>query len=333
MGLFLFREPLDLLIVGAGPAGIALGAEAVRSGADPARILVVEKGEPHTFSIRKYYPDGALPGRTDRNDSPAVCTGVPAALDPATGEVLSHLDRAIRDHQLVVRYRETVLGIRRGQDLFLVETDAGSYPARLCSIAIGAVGKPDRPTWPVPPAFHERVCHDVSFETQGREDILVVGGGDSAAEFAQYLVQQGHRVVLSYRGIAFRRMNDINRASTEAMERSGRLCILRGSNVSAVEAEGKKAWVLFSDQSAPPLLLDRIVLALGGRPPEGFLHRIGIDFDGRPAPREGYGTSVPGLFFVGDLTGQGDGPSHSTVSDAMRAVLNQAAPRARLKAS
>jgi thioredoxin reductase (NADPH) len=330
MSLFLFREPLDLLIVGAGPAGIALGAEAVRSGADPSRILVVEKGEPHTFSIRKHYPDDDAPARPGCT---AVCTGVPAALDPMTGEVLSYLDRAIRDHQLVVRYREAVLGVRRGQDLFLVETDAGSYPARLCSIAIGAVGKPERLAWPVPPAFRERVCHDVSFEAAGPEDVLVVGGGDSAAEFAQYLVQQGHRVVLSYRGIAFRRMNDINRVSTEALERSGRLCILRGSNVAAVEAEGERAWAFFSDQSAPPLLLDRIVLALGGAPPEGFLRRIGIDFDGRPAPRDGYGTSVPGLFFVGDLAGQRDGSSHGSVSEAMRAILNQAAPRVRLKAS
>ena len=330
MSLFLFREPLDLLIVGAGPAGIALGAEAVRSGADPARILVIEKGEPHTFSIRKHYPDGAAPARAVRT---AVCTGVPAALDPVTGEVLSHLDRAIRDHQLVVRYRETVLGIRRGQDLFLVETDAGSYPARLCSIAIGAVGKPERPAWTVPPAFQDRVCHDVAFEAAGLEDILVVGGGDSAAEFAQYLVQQGHRVVLSYRGIAFRRMNEINRVSTEALERSGRLCILRGSNVSAVEVEGDRAWALFSDHSAPPLLVDRVVLALGGAPPEGFLRRIGIDFDGRPAPREGYATSVPGLYFVGDLAGQRDGSTRGSVSDAMRAILNRAAPRARLKAS
>jgi thioredoxin reductase (NADPH) len=314
----LSRELLDLVIVGAGPAGIALGAETVTSGIDPSRVLVLEKGEAHSFSIRTLDPNGAP---TDGHP----CTAV------------SYLDRAIRNHRLTVHYRETVQAVRPSDGHFLVQTDAASYWTRQCAIAVGAVGKPQRPEWPIPAALKERVAYDVAFQVSGREDVLVVGGGDLAAEFAQYLAQEGHRVVLSYHGIAFRRMNEINRASIEELERNGRLCILRGSNVSAIEAEAGKAWVLFSDQSAPPLLVDRIVLALGGAPPENTLRTLGIDFDGQPAARDGSGISVPGFFLVGDLaTGRaGASPvaAFRSATEAMRAILGQVAPRVRLAAS
>jgi thioredoxin reductase (NADPH) len=330
----LSRELLDLVIVGAGPAGIALGAETVTSGIDPSRVLVLEKGEAHSFSIRTLDSNRAP---TDGHPCTAVCAGVLSGPDPASGEEVSYLDRAIRNHRLTVHYRETVQAVRPSDGHFLVQTDAASYWTRQCAIAVGAVGKPQRPEWPIPAALKERVTYDVAFQVSGREDVLVVGGGDLAAEFAHYLAQEGDRVVLSYRGIAFRRMNEINRASIEELERNGRLCILRGSNVSAVEAEAGKAWVLFSDQSAPPLLVDRIVLALGVAPPENTLRTLGIDFDGQPAARDGSGISVPGFFLVGDLaTGRaGASPvaAFRSATEAMRAILGQVAPRVRLAAS
>lgn len=338
MGLSLSCNYLDLLIVGAGPAGIALGAEAVTSGIDPSGILVLEKGDEHSFSIRKFYPEGKTVTANYKGHA-AVCTGVLCIPDLSKGETLSYLDRAIRDHRLTVRYREAVGAIRPRDDFFVVETPMGTYRTRTCAIAIGILGRPQKPDWPIPPALRDRITYDVSFETAGEtagaEDVLVVGGGDSASEYAQYLVQEGHRVVLSYRGMAFRRMNDINRASLDELERSGRAKLLRASNVERVEPDKGRIRVGFTDDGAPPATFDRIVLALGGTTPDNFLRAVGIDFDGaRPVLREGYETSIPGLYLVGDLTAGKSGGSiiaaFNSAGDAMRALLGRHAERIRL---
>ncbi len=333
----LSRDLLDLVIVGAGPAGIAFGAEAVTSGVDPSGILVLEKGREHSFSVRKFYPDGKRVTANHKGHT-AVCTGVLRVPDLSKGETLSYLDQAIRDYRLTVRYREAVRAIRPRDGFFVVETPMGAYHTRTCAIAIGILGRPQKPDWPIPFALRDRITFDASFEPVGAEDVLVVGGGDSASEYAQYFAQEGHRVVLSYRGVAFRRMNDINRASLDELERSGRAKVLRVSNVERVEPDGSRIRVEFADQGAPPMTVDRIVLAVGGTTSGDFLRAVGIDFDGaRPVLREGHETSISGLYLVGDLTAGKSGGSiitaFNSAGDAMRALLGRYAERIRLKAS
>jgi len=155
-----------------------------------------------------------------------------------------------------------------------------------------------------------------------------VGGGDSASEYVQYVVQEGCRVVLSTRGLSFPRMNDINRASLEALEEQGRVLVLRGTNVVRVESDQGRPRVHFAedgDGKPEPESFDHVVLALGGTTPENFLKTIGIDFDGQtPVLREGYETSIPGLFLVGDLTAGKSGGSiisaFNSANEAMRAL-------------
>jgi len=50
----------DLIIIGAGPGGIALAAEAFASGIDPSQILILEKGPTHNSAIRQLYPEKKL---------------------------------------------------------------------------------------------------------------------------------------------------------------------------------------------------------------------------------------------------------------------------------
>ena len=328
---------LDLVIVGAGPAGIALGGEAVASGIDPTRVLVLEKGDEHTFSIRKLEGHGRLWTEREQEAS-AVCRGVLCAPGLLHGEAASYLDRAIRDHRLTVRYREVVTAIRPREGHFLVSTSAATYRTRTCAVAIGTIGRPRKPHWPIPVALEGRIGFGIPFDARPDEEILVVGGGDSASELAQFLAQERNAVVLSYRGVVFRRMNEINRASLEELERTGHVMVLRGSDVEAVAPESGRIRVLFSRETAPPILVDRIVVANGGVAPDNFLRAAGIDFDGvRPLVRDGYETTVPGLFLVGDLSaGAGPGstvtPIHS-VAEAMRSLLDRHAARVRLRAS
>ena len=318
---------LDLVIVGAGPAGIALGAEAVAAGIPPSRLLILERGEAHSFSIRKFYPESKVVTANYKGQA-AICTGVLCLTDASKGETLTYLDRAIEDNGLVARYGEPVGAIRPRDGFFLVETPSRTYRSKTCAVAIGILGRPRKPDWPIPSALRERITFDITSVTLRNLDVLVVGGGDSASEYAQYLVQEGCRVVLSYRGNSFERMNDINRASLEALEEQGRVLVLLSTNVIRVESDAGRPRAHFAkdgEETPGPESFDHVVLALGGTTPENFLKTIGIDFDGAvPVLRDGYETSIPGLFLVGDLTAGKTGGSiisaFNSASDAMRAL-------------
>jgi thioredoxin reductase (NADPH) len=315
---------LDLVIVGAGPAGIALGAEAVSAGLLPEKILVLERGDAHSWSIRKFYPEAKLV-TANYKGLPAVCTGVLCLTDASKGETLTYLDKAIADHRLAVRYNEPVGAIRPREGRFLVETPRAVYRSKTCAIAIGILGRPQKPDWPIPSALKTKISFDVTSVPLKDADVLVVGGGDSASEYVQYLVQEGCRVVLSYRGKAFHRMNDINRDSLESLELEGRALVLRGTAVARVEADGGRPRVHFAAGHPGPETFDHVVLALGGTTPDNFLKTIGIDFDGAaPVLKKGYETSLPGLFLVGDLTAGRTGGSivsaFNSANEAMRAL-------------
>lgn len=318
---------LDLVVVGAGPAGIALGAEAVAAGIPASRLLILERGEAHSFSIRKFYPETKLVTANYKGLA-AVCTGVLCLTDASKGETLTYLDQAIASNGLDVHYNEPVGAIRPREGFFLVETAAATYRAKTCAIAIGILGRPRKPDWPIPSALKARITFDITSVTLRNLEVLVVGGGDSASEYVQYLVQEGCRVVLSHRGTSFPRLNDINRDSLEALERQGKVLVLRGTTVARVESDEGRARVHFAEEADPkqgPETFDHVVLALGGTTPENFLKTIGIDFDGAvPVLRDGYETSIPGLFLVGDLTAGKTGGSiisaFNSANAAMRAL-------------
>ena len=319
-------EDFDLVIVGAGPAGIALAAEARAAGVWPERILVLEKAHEHSWIIRKYYPV-SKPVLATYKGIEARCEGVLCIPDLTREETLSYLDRAIRDSGACVRYREEVHRIGREPDGRLhVASSGGLWRSRVVVIAIGILGRPNKPSYPIPRALKGKVLFDVTSEEIRNEDVLVVGGGDTATEYCQFLVQEGNRVVLSYRGAALTRPNPINRESVEALERQGKLRVLLGSDITGLEAAADRVRPLFAQPSpGAPLLFHRVVYALGGTTPESFLKSAGIEFEG-PEPRltESFGTSVPGLFLAGDLTAGKRGGSiilaFNTAAAAMRRI-------------
>jgi thioredoxin reductase (NADPH) len=320
-------DPLDfdLIIIGAGPAGIALVAEARAAGVAADRIAVLEKAPAHSWIIRKYYP-AQKPVLANYKGIEARCEGVLCIPDLSREETLTYLDRVIRESEVEVRYGAEVHRVAVETDGRLrVESAAEGYRARVVVIAIGILGRPRKPSYPIPRALKTKVHFDVTSEEMRGQDVLVVGGGDTATEYCQFLVQEGNRVVLSYRGAALTRPNPINRESVLELERRGQLQILLASHVSALEAAGERVRVLFSEPPAGAREFDRVIYALGGTTPENFLKAAGIEFDG-PSPRlsKAFGTSVPGLFLAGDLTAGKTGGSiilaFNTAAAAMRQI-------------
>ena len=315
----------DLVVIGAGPAGIALCAEARQAGVPAERTVVLEKGQIHSWNIRKFYPEGK-PVTANFKGIEARCEGVLCIPDLSREAAISYLDRAIRESGVEVRYEEPVRRIGRREDgLLEVEASAETYVAPVVVIAIGILERPNKPSHPIPAAVRDKVHFEVTSEAMEGLDVLVVGGGDTAAEYAQFLVQRGNRVVLSYRGRELNRPNPINRDSVLALESRGELRILWGSNTQALEAAGGKVSVSFAEPEHAPLPVDRVVFSLGGSTPENFLRAAGIEYDGpNPKLTEGFATSVPGLFLAGDLTAGRKGGSiilaFNSAAQAMRQI-------------
>jgi thioredoxin reductase (NADPH) len=300
----------DMVIIGAGPAGISMASEARAAGIEPEKILILEKATEHSFSLKKYYPNNKLVTANYKGFE-AVCTGVMCIVDSTKHETLTYLDQTIQDIGVHVRYEETVHRIHKepAAQEFVLWTDKGEYPTKIVVVAIGILGKPNKPDYRLPPSLKRRILYDLTTTDVADAVVLVVGGGDTASEYCQYLVQKGNRVTLSYRKSEFSRMNDINRKSILTLGARGMVEILYGSNVVEVKDGAGRCDVRFREQKTASTF-DYIVYTLGGTTPHNFLKTIGIEFDGdEPYVKEAGETNVPGMFLIGDLSAGAKGGS------------------------
>jgi thioredoxin reductase (NADPH) len=151
---------------------------------------------------------------------------------------------------------------------------------------------PNRPKeYRLPPSLKEKLLYDITSYPIHDESVLVVGGGDTAAEYVQYLSRDGNRVTLSYRKADFSRLNQQNLGALLAMENRNEVEILRTSSIKEVADEAGRPRVVFSEPEHPVRTFDRVIYALGGTTPTNFLRTLGIAFNEqgpismKPAPR------------------------------------------------
>ncbi len=315
----------DVLIIGAGPAGISMAVEARAAGISPDKICVIERAHEHSFTIKKYYPDTKLVTANYKGMT-AECTGVMCITDSSKSAMLSYIDDAIRQYDIAVRYNESVLRIHKDPDRqrFEIVTDKGTYESRTIAVAIGILGKPNKPDYRIPPSLKNRTLFDVTAVPVTNSKVLVVGGGDSASEYCQYLVQQGNAVTLSYRKSEFSRMNDINRQSLEALAERKQVELHLETVIEGVAESGGKPVVKYTDAGSEVQTFDYIVYALGGTTPTNFLKTIGIGFDGAaPVLKDAVETTVPGLFLLGDLSAGLKGGSIIWAFNASRRAMQK----------
>ena len=319
----------DMIVIGAGPAGISMACEARAAGISPGNILILEKAAEHSFSIKKYYPEDKVVTANYKGFE-AVCTGVMCLVDSSKHETISYLDRTISENSITVHYQETVFRIHKdpAEQRFTITTDRGSYDATVVVIAIGILGKPNKPGYRIPPSLKDRILYDVTTTEVAGRDVLVVGGGDSASEYCQYLVQKGNRVSLSYRRHDFSRMNDINRRSILALAERGQVEILFGSVVTGVTDASGKPSLEFAEPGFGRRTYDYVLYALGGTTPRNFLKTIGIEFDGEePYVQDAHETNVRGMFLIGDLSAGTKGGSiiwaFNSANTAMKRICRE----------
>jgi thioredoxin reductase (NADPH) len=183
---------LDLLIIGAGPAGLSAADVAAREGLN---YLVVEKGL--IADTVYHYPIGLTVFSTPNELEMREGALVPCREKPTREELLSHYVRFALEENLQIRTEEEVVGLKRHQtEGFIVETTRARYHTQMVLCAIGAMAYPRRleVAGEDLPKVHHRFKEAFPYV---RKRALVVGGGNSAAEAALFLTEGGARTTFA----------------------------------------------------------------------------------------------------------------------------------------
>lgn len=297
----------DVVIIGAGPSGIALGSELIEAGINTDKVLLLEKADKSSWIMRKLYPEQKLVTANFKGLSP-VCNGVMRFQDMKKDDALRVMKESIEKYNLNIDYNTNVIKVEKNGDTFEITTPGKIYHAKICIVSIGMFGKPNKPDYKIPGSIVKNTFYDITTTKIENSDVLVVGGGDSASEYVQHLIEDGNRLSISCREESFWRMNDGNRAKMHKLEADKIIHAYRESNVAKVEDENGRIKVFFEGDIGEKEY-DHIVYALGGTTPMNFLKLIGVDFDGKePILRKGNESTVDDLFIVGDLSaGKGGG--------------------------
>jgi len=185
-------QAFDLVIIGAGPAGLSAAESAAREGLS---YLVIEKGT-IADTIRQY-PVGRTMFSTPNEVEMKVGTLKPVREKPTREELLSHYIHFVLDHDLRINTGEEVIDVTGDEARgFIIRTDRDQYNASRVLFAIGAMAKPRRLN--VPGEEMSKVHHlFVEPYPYVRKNALVVGGGNSAAEAALFLSEEGARTTMA----------------------------------------------------------------------------------------------------------------------------------------
>jgi thioredoxin reductase len=259
-------KQLDVVIVGAGPAGFSASLAAMERG---LRAVTLEQET--LGGTVAHYPRGKIV-MTAPVHLPLYGR---MKLRETTKEALLGLWRDVERRTGVrIRYGERVEGIERAAAGLVVRSSSAVYRARAVVLAIGRRGTPRK--LGVPGEEHEKVVFRLIDPEQYRNrKVLVVGGGDSALEAATGVAEQpGTSVAISYRGKAFSRAKTKNRRRLEAAD--GRIRLLLGSTVREITPSHVH---IESGDELIALENDALIVCTGGILPTRFLEAVGVEVE------------------------------------------------------
>jgi thioredoxin reductase/Pyruvate/2-oxoacid:ferredoxin oxidoreductase delta subunit len=258
----------DVLIVGAGPAGISASLRAIER---KLRYITLERDEVGGTVAK--YPRQKLV-MTSPVEFPMY--GKFKKLQLSKENLLAFWDMILNRSDFNVSTGEKVEDVKKDiEGVFTVSTGTNQYRARAVVLALGRAGEPRKlgvKGEELPKVMYRLIEADHYINKQ----ILVVGGGDSAVEAAMGLAEQvGNKVTLSYRSERFSRIKDRNAKRIEECMRSGKVKVL--FNSSPVEFKPNSATINVQGQ-VQEIPNDFAWIFAGGTPPNDFLKKIGVAF-------------------------------------------------------
>jgi thioredoxin reductase (NADPH) len=258
--------PLDVVIIGAGPAGIASGLGAIHR---KLRYRLLEQ-EPDLGGAILHYPRNKI-AMTSPVDLPIV--GRLPIGEISKEQLLQTWQDVVDRSGLKVDFDTRMEKLTRTESGFLIETTKGTFETSNVLLAIGRRGTPRK--LDVPGEELSKVVYRLIEPEQYRgRRVLVVGGGDSAVECALACsAQPGTTVVLAYRGEVFNRIKPANRQRLEEAGAAGRIDIRLRTEVKSVAADRVE---LVSESGTAQLGNDVVVVQAGGILPTTLLRDLGV---------------------------------------------------------
>ncbi len=144
----------DIIIVGGGPGGIGAAVEGKALGLD--KILMIEKGDNHSQTIRKFYKDNKRVDK-DYKGQVTVLEGSVDFKDGTKESTLNYFDELLDNGEIDTAFNSEVEKIKKVGDIFQVITTSAGYKAKNVIIAIGTMGKPNKPNYKIPFSIRQRV--------------------------------------------------------------------------------------------------------------------------------------------------------------------------------
>ncbi|MBR7117964.1 MAG: NAD(P)-binding domain-containing protein [Helicobacteraceae bacterium] len=287
----------NIAIVGGGPGGIASAVESVILKIDD--IILLEKGENHSTTIRRFYKDNKRVDK-DYKGVKVNLDGNIRFMDGTKESTLDLFDEILSKNNIDARFKTEIDNIKKEGDIFVLRTTNGDeLKARFVVISIGKMGVPNKPAYPIPLDIRNKVFFNAN-SINNDDKVLVVGGGNSAVEYA-YFLAQSNDTTLNYRRNEFSRINDTNKDLLDKSINEGKLKTKLGVDIVNLEVQDGKPKVNFTDGSSE--VFDKIVYAIGGVAPIDFLKKCGLELDsaGVPIVSSSCESSIKNIFVSGDL--------------------------------
>jgi thioredoxin reductase (NADPH) len=256
----------DLIIIGAGPAGISASLAAKKNGLN---FILIEQdtlgGTVFTFPRKKIV-------MTSPMDLPLY--GKIKLFETSKSELLELWETVLRKNNITVHENSKVDIISSENEIFKVLTLKGEqYTGARILLTIGRRGTPRKLN--IPGEMMEKVAYRlIEPEEISGKHILVVGGGDSAVESALLLADQ-NQVILSYRNAVFNRIKPLNSLALSKAVAEGKIEVRLNSNLMTIEHDNIMLSISKEGETLK-LKNDLVYIFAGGELPTQFLEKAGI---------------------------------------------------------
>jgi len=261
--------PYDVVIVGAGPAGISASLAAKERS-----LKFVTLEQENSFGGTVYHYPRNKVVMTAPVQLPIV--GKMSFGEVSKEKLLEFWQSVVKRTGLKINFFERMEAVKPDRQGFVVKTSRQEYRARAVLLTIGRRGTPRK--LGVKGEEQAKVVYRLIDPEQYRgQHVLVVGGGDSALEAAIACADEpGTKVTLSYRSEAFSRVKQKNREQVQSAEKKGKLKVLLSSNVEEIDADSVSL-----DQGGKKFKIknDAVIVCAGGILPTPFLKEIGVQVD------------------------------------------------------
>ena len=261
------KTDYDVIIVGAGPAGISASLAAEKK---KLKYLTLEQDSlggtvfnfPRAKLVMTAPMDLPLHGKVKFRETSKLA-------------LLSLWKDVLEKNKIVIHENEKVESVERVEDkMFVVKTTRRTYTAQGVLLAIGRRGTPRK--LGVPGEEKEKVAYRLlEPEMIENKEVLIVGGGDSAVESAFLLMENNH-VTISYRSDSFSRLKPKNFDLIKEAEASGKIKIFYSTNVKEI-LDDKAVLIVSGLENNVTIKNDLVYIFAGGLLPTDFLQKMGVN--------------------------------------------------------